>query len=911
MTNKPIHALIKNIFLIMYLSAIFLSVNAQSGVVSLQIDGETKYQPMDGFGVNINTAWWNNGEYMDTKVIQPAIDLLVDSLGATIFRAVIEEMDWEAVNDDNDPNNFNWIYYNSVFSNERFQGVWNTLRYLNQKGITNDLIIGFMGSPPAAAPMEAPDPRKSWMGGTNYSINDTMEDELVESIAALLYYARHTAKVQFTLVSPMNEADIIAGSKSAAHPNGIVEGPNMPDAVQFTRVIKKLAEKLDAIGMSDIRFVAPDAGGESLFRKCLNEMVKDSCLMSKLVCWGVHQYGNDAENYRKIIGSPANPNKSYWVTETAGIRNMLGQLDDNAKAYIFWDGFDSVYQHGRRNSYGSVPPNDWVFWLAGDEGKPLIEYIATTESWKPRKQFYEHAQLMKFVKPGSVRIGITGQDSSLVAYAYRNPNGNMVILGRNNSNRNIAANGFLSNLPVLKNMKLIYTNSTANLIAGNEITVSGKSFKASIPAESVFTITGIADLSSSSNNTLKPEPSDWYAGDIHVHRNCGDGTPLLSETELTNRMEPNDLAVIAVLADMGDGEVKDSHTDLSKVNGSDAIQSKPGRIVHWDAEWHFDPFGTTFEHKALGGHLVLLGLKEAHTIWDESPYKIIEYGKSQNAIVGFCHMQYLNDSIQNELDCCIPVDYPVEAALGTIDFLAEDVWLNDAAINAYYKLLNCGFRLGWAAGTDFPCNNSRPFGSLLTYVQVKDQPMTYRRWIEGIKNGRTVVALNGHTEFLDLKIGENAASPGDEIKMKNNTVLPVEVKWTSTVEQTGRLELVCNGKVIASQEGQASPGEPVKLKTSQAFARSSWICARRMDDKGHRSHTAPVYITVSNAPVRASVDDAQYFIRWIDNILVNIAPGGPWNRYFTHDLNVVQKRYLRARAVYEKIALEAGKAHNP
>ena len=61
---------------------------------------------MDGFGVNINTAWWLNGEYGDTKLVQPAIDLLVDSLGATIFRAVIEEMDWEAVNDDNDPNQF-------------------------------------------------------------------------------------------------------------------------------------------------------------------------------------------------------------------------------------------------------------------------------------------------------------------------------------------------------------------------------------------------------------------------------------------------------------------------------------------------------------------------------------------------------------------------------------------------------------------------------------------------------------------------------------------------------------------------------------------------------------------------------------------------------------------------------------
>ena len=537
-----------------------------------------------------------------------------------------------------------------------------------------------------------------------------MEDEFVESIAALLWYARHTAKVQFTLVSPMNEVDVIAGSISADHPNGIVEGPNMPDAVQFTRVVKKLAEKLDVIGMGDIRFVAPDAAGEGLFEKCMDEMVKDSYLMGKMACWGIHQYGNDAENYRKIVNKPENPNKIFWVTETAGIGNLFGQLDDNAKAYIFWDGFDCVYQHGRRNGYGSTPPNDWVFWLSGDEGKPLIKYIASTKSWIPRKQFYEFAQLFKFVKPGAVRIGATENDSNLVVRAYNNPDGQLVIVGHNYGRGPITVNGTLSNVLPVSKFEVYRTSLTQNLQHSTDLTMTAGAFRLLVDAGATFTLAGSVNHGHTKSFVSKPEPSGWYAGDMHIHRNCGEGTSIISETELTNMMESNDLAVISVLADMGDGEVKDSKTDLPKVNGSDAIQSKPGRIVHWDAEWHFDHFGTTFENKAIGGHLVLLGLKEAHQIWDESPYKIIEYGKSQNAIVGFCHMQYINDSVQNALDCCIPVDYPVEAALGTIDFLAEDVWLNDASVNAYYKLLNCGFRLGWAAGTDFPCNNSRPFG---------------------------------------------------------------------------------------------------------------------------------------------------------------------------------------------------------
>src|ERR1035437_10072390 len=104
--------LILNVLFLLSACLILNDVSAQvqnaGSEVSLQIDGAKKYQTMDGFGVNVNTAWWYNGEYGDTKWVQPAIDLLADSLGATIFRAVIEEIDWEAVNDDNDPNNFNW-----------------------------------------------------------------------------------------------------------------------------------------------------------------------------------------------------------------------------------------------------------------------------------------------------------------------------------------------------------------------------------------------------------------------------------------------------------------------------------------------------------------------------------------------------------------------------------------------------------------------------------------------------------------------------------------------------------------------------------------------------------------------------------------------------------------------------------
>ena len=886
-----------------------LTVNAQYKSVSLKVDGSKKFQQIDGFGVNINTAWWNNGDFRDARIVQPAIDMLIDSLGVTIFRAVIEEMDWEAVNDDNDPDNFNWNYYNKVFSNKRFQGVWNTLHYLNQKGITDELIISFMGGPPAEAPLAGKDRQKSWMGDTDYTINPMMEDEFVESIAALLYYARNTAKIQFTLVSPFNETDIVSSSKSSDHPDGIVEGPNIPDATQVVRIIEKLSRKLDAIGMSDIRFVAPDAAGDQLFASCFEEMIKDSYLMGKLAHWGVHDYGNNAKNYYNIINNPANPNKSFWVTEMAGIGNLLGQLGDSTRSYIFWDGFDCVYQHARRNGYGSEPPNDWVFWYGPEAGKPLLEYLKSTNSWSPRKQFYQFAQVFKFVKPGATLIGSTHNDSSLIVQSFLNPDGQLLIVGLNSDKESITLNGTLTNMPAIGKLAMTYTNAEKNLQKGSDICLVNNEMKLNIPPDCIFTLRGSVEYDQTGESGIKPEPSDWYAGDMHVHRNCGIGRPILPESEFFNMMKPNNLAVISVLADMGNAEVQDSRTDLPKVNGTDAPQSGPGRIVHYDAEWHFDPEGVTFDHKALGGHLVLLGLKNAHQIWDESPYKILEWGKKQNAVQGFCHMQYLNDSIQKELTCCIPIDYPVETALGTIDFLAEDVWLNDAAVKGYYKLLNCGFRLGWAAGTDYPCNNNEPLGSLLTYVEVKNKPLTYSNWIEGIKNGRTVVTTDGHNEFLDLKVNGDA-TPGDEIKLKGKGMVDINVTWNTIKELSGDIEIVCNGKVIETQKCHAKPGESLTMKTRIPITQSSWICARRVDEKGHRSHTAPVYISINNLPVRASAEDAKYFVRWIDNILERIAPGGPWNWYFTHDLDIVQNRHRKARSIYSKIAKEAEKQNN-
>ena len=124
-------------------------------------------------------------------------------------------------------------------------------------------------------------------------------------------------------------------------------------------------------------------------------------------------------------------------------------------------------------------------------------------------------------------------------------------------------------------------------------------------------------------------------------------------------------------------------------------------------------------------------------------------------------------------------------------------------------------------------------------------------------------------------------------------------------ESDRRVELIHNGRVVSSQEGTAGAGDPFIFKTSQEFTGSGWLCARRMNQAGYQVHTSAVYVTVDDVPVRASAADAEFFVAWIDNILGKIAPGGIWNRYFTHDLDIVQDRYKKAKQIYLEIAEES------
>jgi len=97
----------------------------------------------------------------------------------------------------------------------------------------------------------------------------------------------------------------------------------------------------------------------------------------------------------------------------------------------------------------------------------------------------------KFVRPGYVRVGITGAPSSVqIVPFYGASDGTTVIVALNSGTSAVQASFFVSGAAWPGTVTPYVTSASSNLAAGAPITVSGARFSASIAAQSVTTFVG-------------------------------------------------------------------------------------------------------------------------------------------------------------------------------------------------------------------------------------------------------------------------------------------------------------------------------------------------------------------------------------------------------------------------------------
>jgi hypothetical protein len=258
---------------------------------------------------------------------------------------------------------------------------------------------------------------------------------------------------------------------------------------------------------------------------------------------------------------------------------------------------------------------------------------------------------------------------------------------------------------------------------------------------------------------------------------------------------------------------------------------------------------------------------------------VADMAHEQGALVGYVHpFDTFPDPAK---DASLTNELPADVALGKVDYI-EVVGFSDhkSTAEVWYKLLNCGFRLPTASGTDFMGNYASlrgPVGLNRVYAEVKPDPLKIEPFLAAIKAGRTF-ATNG--PLLHFSLGGQGVGGGVRLEKKEEVRFSAEM---NSIVPVDHLQIVCNGKV-ARELALDSNRRSAHVDGTIPLDGSGWCVLRAFSDKAEYpildlypyATTSPVYLSVAGAPVRSAAD-AAYFVAWVDRLIAAAQSNASWN----------------------------------
>jgi TolB protein len=371
--------------------------------------------------------------------------------------------------------------------------------------------------------------------------------------------------------------------------------------------------------------------------------------------------------------------------------------------------------------------------------------------------------------------------------------------------------------------------------------------------------------------------SNWVSGDVHVHMNYA-GAYRNTPAHLVEQAAAENLTIVEDLVVNKEQRIPDMAYFSPQL---DTASTADHLLLH----------GQEF-HTSYWGHLGLLNLTKNFILPGYAAYpntaaaslypanaNVADIAHEQGALVGYVHPF---DSFPDPAkDPSLTAELPADVALGKVDYI-EVLGFSDhkSTAQVWYKLLNCGFRLPTAAGTDFMGNYASlrgPVGLNRVYAEVKPGPLKIEPWLAAIKAGRTF-ATNG--PLLRFSLGGQGI--GGEVRVEKKQQVHFSAELFSAVP-LDHLQIVCNGNVIQELAMNAER-TGAHVDGSIPIEESGWCVLHAFSDKAEYpildlypyATTSPVYVSVAGAAVHNAAD-AAYFAAWIDRLISAARSNAAWN----------------------------------
>jgi hypothetical protein len=261
-----------------------------------------------------------------------------------------------------------------------------------------------------------------------------------------------------------------------------------------------------------------------------------------------------------------------------------------------------------------------------------------------------------------------------------------------------------------------------------------------------------------------------------------------------------------------------------------------------------------------------------------------------------------------EHDAALTDELPIDVALGKVDYYEVVGFSNhreSAAI--WYRLLNCGFRLPAAGGTDAMTNYASLRGPVgLARVYVLPEPTAdksplgrERAWLAGLKAGHTM-ATNG--PLIGLAVDDKL--PGDELQLPRGTHAVHVRGWLRSLTAIDHLEIVLNGIAVKAIPID-SDSTSANFDTEIPAHGSGWLLLRAWNEHSTAdvfdlypyATTTPVYIQEGSNPLRCE-GDANFFLKWIDRVRAAATANSDYNT--TAERTAVLQDLQAATRVFEQ-----------